>query len=73
MAKKEQDGAKFNVIATTSGHVAIQFERQLKELILTSEQAKQLGVGLIEMGTRAEYVQRFGADVHQASQPTRRM
>jgi len=75
VVKKQQQNkaTDFNLIVTNDGLVAVQFKQSLREMFLTVEQAKALGVGLIEMGTRAEYVLRFGADVHQSPMPAGKM
>jgi hypothetical protein len=41
-----------------SGHVVIQFGSAIKQMTFTPQQAKDLGLGLIEMGTRAEAISR---------------
>jgi hypothetical protein len=67
MAKLQDAGTSFNLIVTKNGYVAIQFDEKVKELILTAEQAKAVGIGFIEMGTRAEYVKEFGSEVYPST------
>ncbi len=40
------------------GQVVLQFGELIKQMTFTPAQAKQLGLGLIEMGTKAEALQR---------------
>jgi hypothetical protein len=58
--KHTKEPPKFDVFVTDQGLVAVRFEEATTTLALNSEQAKSFGLGLIEMGTRAEYVLRFG-------------
>jgi hypothetical protein len=60
-------GTRFSLIVTEGGQVAVRFDEKIKELIFTAEQAKTLGLGFIEMGTRAEYVQALGPGVYPST------
>jgi hypothetical protein len=51
--KKPESGAPaFNVVALDTGNVAIQFSERINGMVFTPDQARALGVGLIEMATR---------------------
>lgn len=72
-AKSQDQARPFTLVVLDDGHVALQFEKPTKDLVFTPEQAKSLGVGFIEMGTRAEYVKRFGSEIHRSAMPARKM
>ena len=57
MNQKNGEGP-LDLAVLDNGMVVIQFRERIKQVTFTPEQAKSLGVGLIEMGTRAESLQR---------------
>lgn len=58
MAKKEKQDTSCNLAVLDDGMVVIQFDRSVRQMTFTPEQAKQIGIGFIEMGTRGESLQR---------------
>lgn len=63
MAKKINDAllsgdqCTCNLTLLDDGTVVIRFTEKVSEMVFTPAQAKQIGVGFIEMGTRGEMVQ----------------
>lgn len=61
MSKKEQRKIPDNscdIGVTDDALVVVQFAVPTKEMTFSPQQAKQLGLGFIEMGTKAESLQR---------------
>ncbi len=60
MAKVQREIPKntLDVGVLDDGQVVMQFGELTKQMTFTPEQAKQVGLGLIEMGTRAESLTR---------------
>lgn len=54
------------------GTVVLQFSKLLKQMTFTPAQAKQLGLGFIEMATRAESVQRVQPPARTSSMLSKR-
>lgn len=57
-AKRVINSDSLDIGVLESGQVVIQFGAAIKQMTFTPQQAKELGLGLIEMGTRAESIQR---------------
>jgi len=56
--KREIPEGSCDIGVLDSGQVVIQFSELIKQMTFTPQQAKALGMGLIEMGTRGESLQR---------------
>lgn len=61
-----------NLAVLNDGQVVIQFSAAIKEVLFTPEQAKQIGLGFIEMGTRGESLQRVSPPGKTAVGPRRK-
>ncbi len=63
MAKKQQgQGSSLDLGVLDDGTVVMQFGQLVKQMTFSPEQAKSLGLGLIEMGTRGESLHRVQMD-----------
>lgn len=75
MAKTQRDIPKgtCDIGVLDDGQVVIQFGELIKQMTFTPQQAKQLGLGLIEMGTKGESLQHVQPPAKTAAMPRRRM
>ena len=70
MAKQNQE-TTLDIGILDNGHVGIQLNQMVKQIVFSPEQAISLGVNLIKAGTRGESVQRMAPPAKTASGPRR--
>ena len=72
MAKsKQKEANSLDLGVLDDGTVVMQFGELVKQMTFSPSQAKQLGLGLIEMGTRGESLQRISLPGKTAIGPRR--
>ena len=73
MFKQKQDNpTTCDLALLDDGTVVQQFGERIKQMTFTPEQAKQIGLGFIEMGTRGESLQRVSPPGLTAMGPRRK-
>ncbi len=71
MVKPATNEGSLDLGVLDDGTVVIQFNTRIKQMIFTPAQAKAVGMGLIEMGTRGESLQRVSPPGKTAAGPRR--
>lgn len=66
-------GAAVDLGLLEDGNVAMQFPERIRQIVFSPAQAKQLGLGLIELGTHGESVQRMAPPEKTGAMPRRKM
>ena len=69
MAKTQDTSLDIGIL--DNGHVAIQLNQMVKQIVFSPEQAISLGVNLIKAGTRGESLQRVSPPGKTSSGPRR--